>query len=255
MKYETLKIRKDNLSCYIQFYRPGANNSINDRLSAEFEHTLAMCKAEDVKIIVLEGLPDVFLFGADFKELHDKLASGRFEDIDPEPGYELLKTLATGPFITVSHVRGRVNAGGIGFVAASDIVVADRTAVFSLSEMLFGLLPAIVMPFLIRRVGFQRAKYLTLMTKPVSVDEAHAWGLVDAVDHDSESLLRKHLLRLTRLPPTGVKRYKAYIGKLEPLIYKAKPFAMEAFREVFSDPINLEAISRFVESGFVPHKD
>jgi len=58
--------------------------------------------------------------------------------------------LATVRTVTISHVRGKANAGGIGFVAASDIVLADETAQFSLSELLFGLYPACVLPFLIR---------------------------------------------------------------------------------------------------------
>ena len=109
---------------------------------------------------------------------------------------------------------GMANGGGVGFVAASDIVLADETAQFGLSELLFGLFPACVLPFLIRRIGFQKAHYLTLMTQPISAQQAQTWGLVDACAKRSDSLLRKHLLRLSRLSKASIRRYKKYIRDL-----------------------------------------
>jgi polyketide biosynthesis enoyl-CoA hydratase PksH len=94
----------------------------------------------------------------------------------------------------MSHVRGTSNAGGTGFVAASDIVIADNTAQFSLSELLFGLYPACVLPFLTKRIGFRKAHYLTLMTNPISVQQANAWNLVDAYEENS-SLIRDRVYR------------------------------------------------------------
>jgi len=63
----------------------------------------------------------------------------------------MLKSLSTCNKVVIAKVEGKVNAGGVGLVAASDIVVAHTQATFGLSEALFGLLPACVMPFLIRK--------------------------------------------------------------------------------------------------------
>jgi len=105
------------------------------------------------------------------------------------------------------------------------------------------------MPFLIRRIGFQKAHYMSLMTRPVPVQQAHSWGLVDAYDVQSSSLLRKHLLRLKYMPKTGIIRYKRYISEISESILKFKSRALSASQEVFSDPCNLERIFRFVEKG------
>ena len=183
------------------------------------------------------------------------MASGQQREQNPEPLYDLWVKLATGPYITISHVRGKANAGGVGFVAASDIVLADQTAQFSLSELLFGLFPACVLPFLIRRIGFQKAHYLTLMTKPVSVQQAHAWGLVDAYEAQSESLLRKHLLRLRRLSKTGIRRYKRYMNGLHDSLLQSKSLAVAANKEIFSEPRNLQGIFRYVETGQFPWEE
>lgn len=248
--YETIRVRFEEPVCFIQFYRPERNNSMNDKLVAECSQALEVCN-ESISIVVLEGLPDVFCFGADFQELQQRVTNGDVS-IDPQPLVELWWRLATGPYVTIAHVRGKANAGGIGFVAASDIALADENAQFSLSELLFGLFPACVLPFLIRRTGFQRAHYLTLMTQPFSAQQAQMWGLVDACQSPSESLLRKHLLRLRRLSKPSIARYKKYISDLDQTIPLVKPLALSANREIFSDQENLKGILRYVETGLFP---
>jgi len=254
MSYQTIRVRFQEPVCFIKFHRPLANNTINDKMIEECHQVLEKCE-ESITIVVLEGLPEVFCFGADFQGMHDKIASGQRSEQSQEPLYELWLKLATGPYITISHVRGKANAGGMGFVAASDIVLADQTAQFSLSELLFGLFPACVQPFLIRRIGFQKAHYMTLMTQPISVQEAHTWGLVDAYDVESESLLRKHLLRLRRLSKKGILRYKRYVSELYDLLLQSKSLALAANKEVFSDSSNLEGIFRYIEKGQFPWTD
>ena len=250
--YETIRVRLEDDICYLQIYRPEANNTINDDLVRECTQALEKCE-KSMKILVLEGLPEVFCFGADFTEL-EQSAKGEpeLERKSAEPLYDLWLRLATAPYITIAHVRGKVNAGGIGFVAACDIVLCERKAVFSLSELLFGLIPACVLPFLIRRMGFSRAQYMTVMTQPVSSQQAQVWGLVDAVEENSSDLLRKQLLRLRRLSGRGIARYKRYINSLNDILTVSKSKALEANREVFSDPGNIHNISRYVETGRFP---
>lgn len=248
MNYQTIKVHFQEPICFLQLFRPEANNALNDRLIEECHHALDVYD-ESASIIVLEGLPEIFCSGADFQAMHDQMTSGQQKEHNPEPTYNLWLRLATGPYITISHVKGKANAGGVGFVAASDIVLADDTAQFSLSELLFGLFPACVLPFLIRRIGFQKANYMSLMTRPIAVEQAQMWGLVDAYDVKSESLLRKHLLRLKKIPKTGIVKYKHYLSQMDNSISQFKSLAVASNKEVFSDPCNLERICRFVENG------
>ena len=250
--YETIQVRFDEDICFIQIHRPEANNTINDRLIEEFTKALNLCE-ESVKIVVLEGLPEVFCFGADFKGIQKKLEDAeQHQEQNPEPLYNLWLQLTSGPYITIAHVRGKANAGGVGFVAACDVVLCEEKAVFSLSELLFGLMPACVLPFLIRRMGFSKANYMTLMTQPVSAKQAQDWGLVDAYEENSENLLRKHLLRFRRFTKTGISRYKRYMNTLDDVLVTSRPKALEANIEVFSDPNNLEKVARYVKTGQFP---
>ena len=248
--FQTLRIRRQGPVCTIQMYRPDANNTINGELIAEMHQALDEAARLEHTIVVIEGLPEVFCFGADFGAVNERGAE-RIQQ-DPEPLYELWHKLAAGPYITVAQVRGKVNAGGVGFVAACDIVLADGSARFSLSELLFGLIPACVMPFLIRRVGYQKAHYLTTMTQPISAPQALAYGLVDAHEEQGDGLLRKHLLPLRRLSHKTIVRYKAFMNEVQPLSQAARNVALTTNRQVFSDPQNIAAIERYVTSGTFP---
>ncbi|MGZ9709231.1 enoyl-CoA hydratase/isomerase [Glaciimonas sp. GNP009] len=255
MNYQTIQVSVEQSVCFIRLHRPESNNTINRTMVDECRHALAGHNGGDpFHVVVMEGLPTVFCLGADFDDLSGTgFCTG--DAVEPEDLYDLWEQLARGPFISIAHVRGKVNAGGIGFVAASDIVLIDQSVEFSLSELLFDLFPACVLPFLIRRIGFQKAHYMTLMTKSIGVQQALEWGLADAVESDSHSLLRKHLLRLRRLSKTGIQRYKTYANTLDAFLTQSKTVAVDANRALFSNAKNLEKITRYTQTGMFPWED
>lgn len=248
---QTLLVRFQEPVLFIQINRPQANNTINALLIEEFHQVIDEYEKQ-MTILVIEGLKDVFCFGGDFQGIHDQITAGNEGIDDPERLYDLWLRLAVGPYITISHVRGKANAGGVGFVAASDIVIADETALFSLSELLFGLYPACVLPFLISKMGYQKSHYMTLMTKPVTVQQAHTWGLVDAFHENSEGLLRQHMMRLKNLPKDGITRYKKFMGEMKDMLFIHKNKSVAANKEIFADAQNLDRIFKFVEKGQYP---
>lgn len=252
-RFETLEVSRQGTVCTVRIDRPEADNAINARLVEELDAVLRHCEdgdgAQTVSVLVLEGSPKAFCVGGDL----DATAVGG--PSDPEPLYDLWLRLARGPFVVISVVRGRVNAGGVGFVAASDIVLAGRDATFGLSELLFGLYPACVLPFLIRRVGAQRAHYLTLMTRPFGAEDALRWGLADAVDEPVEVLLRAHMTRLQRLGRPAIGRYKRYLGEIAAGLETAKPAALAANRAMFADSEVQRNIRRYVTELKFPWED
>ena len=248
--YDTVRTRWEGDICYLQMYRPDANNTINDTLVEECGAVLRECEAS-AKIVVLEGLPEVFCFGADLQTLSEARVRESHQH-NAEALYALWLRFKRGPFISIAHVRGKVNAGGVGFAAACDLVLCEEKATFSLSELLFGLVPACVLPFLVERIGSARANAMTLMTQPVPGKQAQAWGLADACSENSENLLRIHLLRLRLLPKEGIARYKLYMGSLNNSVDASLPMAVACNAEVFSDEKNLAKIDRYLVTGKFP---
>ncbi|MFF1478551.1 enoyl-CoA hydratase/isomerase [Streptomyces sp. NPDC058301] len=248
----TLRLREHGTTWYVRIHRPEADNALNETLVRELTEVLTRASRSSATVVVLEGLPEVFCFGADFGAIGEAVREGGRTAADPGPLFDLFRLLAYGDFLSVAHVRGKANAGGVGLVAASDVVIADESATFSLSELLFGLIPAVVLPFLIRRTGFQHAHYLAATTRTADAARACEWGLVDAYGPDSEALLRTHLQRLGRLSKKAVTRYKAYLRELSPVTEHAKSAALATNRLVFEDPENLRAIQRYAEEGVFP---
>lgn len=250
--YEAIRVRRDDNVCFVQLHRPAARNAINARMVAECADVLADCEAEDVSVVVLEGLPDVFCFGSDFDSVSENVVSGRDDASTAAALYDVWAKLANGPFATVAHVQGSVNAGGNGFVAACDIAIAAPTARFGLSELLFGLYPACVLPFLVRRIGVQRANYLAISTQPITAQEARDWGLVDRVAEASDAEVQRHLRRLRRLRRESVVQYKRYLASLPVPIEIARAAAIEHNRSMHALPGVIDGIVRYARTGRLP---
>jgi len=248
MRFETLTAETSGGICTVTLTREQSGNVLDAALLTELGEVVGRCEADDgPTVLVLTGGSQVFCAGGDFQAVADRDAA-----LDPALLYALWSRLATGPFVSVAAVRGRANAGGVGLAAACDIVLADSSAGFALSELLFGLYPACVLPFLIRRVGEQRAHYLTLSTQPISAEQALAWGLADAVEDPLDGLLRKHLLRLKRLTKPAIAAYKTYRASLSPLLDQSRTAALDANRAMFADPAIRAGIRRYVTERKFP---
>lgn len=224
--------------------RPEAGNVIDAALIAALNTALDRVEREGAGSVVLRGRDGVFCTGADF--------SGA-APVDADALYALWQRLVSGPFVSISAVSGRVNAGGVGFVAACDIVLCDQTASFALSEMLFGIFPACVHPFLAQRIGHKRASHMALTTGSINAEQACNWGLVDAVADDLETLLAQHLRRVFRLDADAIGRYKNYLSRVEGAdIDAARPLAVATNRALFADPQIRRNIDRYTSEMKFP---
>jgi polyketide biosynthesis enoyl-CoA hydratase PksH len=252
MPHDTLKTERDGPALYVQIHRPEAGNSIDARLTAELLAALDAAERDAAaKLFVLEGLPDVFCTGMDFQAVSHAVEAGSAAD-DAGAYWQVLERMSGSPLVVAALVRGKVNAGGVGLVAASDLVLADRTATFSLSELLFGLMPACVLPFLIRRVGFQKARLLALTTRTIDAAEAHRWGLVDELGDDPRLLLRRQATRLACLSGEAVGRLKEYTERLWIIGEETRRLAVGTISGLLADAEVQARIRRFVKEGVYP---
>src|SRR5205823_11813173 len=174
--------------------------------------------------------PEFFCTGMDFAE-----AVARFHRAEPARDealnqlyMNLLGKISNSSAIVISVVDGVAMAGGIGLVAASDLVIASERARFSLSEALWGLLPAMVLPYLIRRVGFQTAYKMTLTTETLTAEAAANAHLVDDVIDDTERKLKQLQSRVNRLDKETVADLKRYFRQhLRPITAEKEKAAVQ----------------------------
>ena len=154
--------------------------------------------------------------------------------------------------MVIAEVDGTVMAGGMGLVAASDLVFSTNRSTFNLSEALGGLLPAMVMPFLIRRVGFQSAYRLTLTTETINATEAKAIHLVDELGDDIQPRIQTMSRRLSRIHVETIGHLKAYFRKMWIVTEEMEKTAVAELARLTKDPRVIENITNFVETGEVP---
>jgi enoyl-CoA hydratase/carnithine racemase len=169
------------------------------RLGRELEH------ARGCDLVTLEGSPGTFCEGGALPggEAAAARIPGLFAD--------LLSAIERAPLPVVALVDGVALGGGVGIVAAADLVLATPGSRFGLPEVLLGLIPAMVFPVLARRIGAPRARLLALGRSPLAAEEALAWGLVDEVADDLESALHRYERRFSCMGPQAVATLKALV--------------------------------------------
>ncbi|WP_166923273.1 enoyl-CoA hydratase/isomerase [Flavobacterium poyangense] len=250
--YSTILVTRQREVLHIQFNRPEQHNSINAAMGNELLEVLESVKQNaKIKIIVLSGNKNHFCTGMDFEAVV-KQNNESLINQQPDQYYNLLKAISEIDKVVIAKVEGKVNAGGLGLVAASDIVIAHSQATFGLSEALFGLLPACVMPFLIERIGPQKAKWLTLITHGITATRAYEIGLVDEVADEINNEVRKNILRLSRLESSTIEEIKSYIAKLWIIKEETKTMAVAKLQSLMESERVQNNIKNFVEKGEYP---
>jgi methylglutaconyl-CoA hydratase len=166
---------------FVTLNRAEKRNALSFELVSEL--SVAFTRAESdpaVKIIVLCAAGDVFCAGADLAYLQ-KLQHYSFEENlnDSKHLKDLFLKIYTLKKVVIAQVQGHALAGGCGLTTVCDIVFAVPEARFGYTEVRIGFVPAMVMVFLLRKIGEQKAKQLLLSGELVAGDGAVACGLVN----------------------------------------------------------------------------
>jgi isohexenylglutaconyl-CoA hydratase len=207
----------------LTFDRPEARNALTpemlDALVAGFDEA---DRDPTVRAFVLRAAGPSFCAGGDFAAFSRLIAEAApADEPDPIVGYNraygaVLERLAGLAVPTIAVVAGAAAGGGVGFVAASDFVLARADATFRLPEVTLGLPPAQVAPFVADRIGRVRALQLMLTTETLDAEGALRCGLVDRVapnDAELAAELARTVAALERADPAAVRATKAILAR------------------------------------------
>jgi methylglutaconyl-CoA hydratase len=163
--------------------RPAVFNAFDETMIAEldaaFEHLIA---DPAVRVIVLAGEGKHFSAGADLQWMQRaSTASQEWNLQDARRFAGMLARIACAPKPVVARVQGAALGGGVGLACACDIAIAADNASFAVSEAKFGILPAVIGPYVTNAVGKRQAQRLALTTERINAAEALAMGLVQKV--------------------------------------------------------------------------
>ncbi|MBA3887800.1 MAG: enoyl-CoA hydratase/isomerase family protein [Acidobacteria bacterium] len=183
MPYECLQVRRAGPIEYLTLNRPDVRNAFNDRVIEEFTDWAARTAADaTLRIVVLQGAGRVFSAGGDLAWM----ARGAMLDgagIRTEAGalHAMLLAIDRLPQAVIGRIHGAAIAGGVGLVAVCDVAIAAEDTQFGFSEVTLGIVPAIISPFVVAKIGTSAARELFLTAARFTALRARELGLVHRV--------------------------------------------------------------------------
>ncbi|MGR3659833.1 MAG: crotonase/enoyl-CoA hydratase family protein [Paracoccaceae bacterium] len=224
--FETIRIETDARGvATLRLNRPERHNALSalmiDELTAA---TAALGRDKAVRVVVLTGIGESFCAGGDLNWMREQMGA------DAETRAEAAKSIAmmlnalnTLPKPLIGRVQGNAFGGGVGLACVCDVVVADETALFGLTETRLGLIPATIGPYVIARIGEAKARRVFMSSRRFDCAEAVDLGIVaravtaEAIDQAVENEIIPYL----SCAPGAVAEAKAMVRRLGPVIDEA----------------------------------
>jgi len=186
--YETLRYELKDQVITIWLNRPQVHNAFNAAMLSELVEILdAVDQADDIRVVIFTGAGQSFSAGADLNWMKAMISYSYQENLEDalwiskvfNKIYKLKKPV-------IAAINGATIGGGMGFVGASDIVIASEKAQFSLSEVRIGVVPACISPYLIKKVGEGVLKELFITGMRFNADKALDIRLINyKIEHDN----------------------------------------------------------------------
>jgi methylglutaconyl-CoA hydratase len=167
----------------ITMARPQVFNAFDEVMIGELDDAFTQLSQDPhVRVIVLAGEGKHFSAGADLQWMQRaSVATLEWNLADARRFAGMLHRIATCNKPTVARVQGAALGGGVGLTCACDMAVAADNANFAVSEAKFGILPAVIGPYVVNAVGKRQARYLALTTTRIDAQTALTMGMVQRV--------------------------------------------------------------------------
>ncbi|MBL8329582.1 MAG: enoyl-CoA hydratase/isomerase family protein [Rubrivivax sp.] len=214
----TLDLRAPGVA-QITMNRPAVFNAFDEAMIGEMHQAFAQAIADpQVRVIVLAAEGKHFSAGADLQWMQRASQATREWNVDDARRFAaMLWQIDSSPKPTVARIQGAALGGGVGLACVCDVAIAAEAASFSVSEAKFGILPAVIGPYVVNAIGRRHARRLALTTQRIGAAEALTLGLVhqvvaaDALDATVDAAIRDLLAG----GPQAHHEIKQLLGKLE----------------------------------------
>ncbi|MGE3275749.1 MAG: enoyl-CoA hydratase-related protein [Vicinamibacterales bacterium] len=215
MAYQFLTIRRDGPVEHVTLNRPDVRNAFNEHVIAELT-AWARAAAEDrgLRAVVLAGAGKVFSAGADAAWMARMVDYSREDNVrDARAMADMFLALDSLPVAVIGRIHGAALGGGSGLAAVCDIVVAEEQAIFGFTETKLGILPAVISPYVLPKIGVSAARELFLTGMRFGAARAREIGLVHTVvpSETLDEAVGRYLSEVLTAAPTGVAAAKAII--------------------------------------------
>jgi methylglutaconyl-CoA hydratase len=202
-------MERDGQVLRVTIARPERRNAFDATLIAELTESFA--DVGDARAVVLSGEGESFCAGADVDWQRSAIDLSLEENVeDALRLYRMCETIDRCPAPVVARVQGHALGGGSGLVACADIAIAARDAVFGFSEVKLGIIPAVISPFVLPKIGSHARRYF-LTGERFDAETALRIGLVHELADDLDASVERVLSELLTAGPEAVREAKKLI--------------------------------------------
>ena len=254
MAYKTLLVEPADGVLNVTLNRPDVHNAFNDELIAEAIDLFSSIDTDATRVVVLKGTGRNFCAGADLNWMSRMVSYTRDENVrDSAQLAKMFAIMNECPVPLVGRIQGAAIGGGVGLVAICDVAIAMSDATFGLSEVKLGILPAVISPYVIAKIGQTHARALFLTGERFEAERAQRIGLVHRVVDTTEQLDGAVYETVTQLKTSGpeavraCKKLIAYVASHE--LADAIPYTIEAIAERRTSEEGQEGMRAFLEKG------
>jgi methylglutaconyl-CoA hydratase len=205
-----LRIDRDGEALRITIAKPERRNAFDAALIAEL--TDAFADIGDARAVVLAGEGSSFCAGADVEWQRASIDLSYDENVaDAMRLYRMLESIDACPAPVVARVQGFALGGGSGVVACADVVVAAPDAVFGFTEVRLGIIPAVISPFVLPRIGAGAGRRYFLTGERFGADVALRIGLVHEIAEDLDGAVGSVVGNLLAAGPEAARAAKRLV--------------------------------------------
>jgi methylglutaconyl-CoA hydratase len=218
MSYQFLTVERHGPVERVTLNRPDVRNAFNEHVIADL-HAWAKRAQDDasLRVVVFAGAGKVFSAGADAAWMAKMAGYSHDDNVrDARAAAEMFLAINSIPAIVIARIQGAALGGGSGLAAVCDYVVTEIDAIFGFTETKLGILPAMISPYVLQKIGASAARDLFLTGRRFDANKAKAIGLVHEVVAAAEldTAVDRYIAEALTASPTAVARAKGLIQQV-----------------------------------------
>ncbi len=250
--YETLEVMQQGALLTVALNRPEVRNAFNERMIGELTALFDdLGHRNDVRVVVLRGNGSSFSAGADIQWMRASLDFNEQENLeDARRMSDMFRAIQVSPVPVVGRVHGAALGGGTGLLAVCDIVIAADNTIFGFTEAKLGIIPAVISPYVLPKIGVSWARALYFTAERFRADTARQIGLVHWVvpAEALDGAVQQKVTELLTSGPRAVCAAKDLLANLTGIAFEdARELTAKRIAELRTSTEGQEGLRAFVE--------